>query len=78
MTENKALKKAIRKRMAATGEPYNTARRNVLAEHEATVNLSTRETGVAHIHRVVKSPSAGPWVGIDTAKLMGGARIDVA
>ncbi|MFF8869581.1 hypothetical protein, partial [Streptomyces massasporeus] len=40
MTENKALKKAIRKRMSETGEPYNTARRTVLAKHQSDSNAS--------------------------------------
>jgi hypothetical protein len=31
MTENKALKAAIRERMAETGEPYSVARHAVLA-----------------------------------------------
>ena len=33
MTENKAQKSAIRQRMAATGEPYSVARREVEREH---------------------------------------------
>ncbi len=32
MTDNRNLKRAIRARMAVTGEPYTLARRMVLAE----------------------------------------------
>ncbi|MFJ9476910.1 hypothetical protein ACIRRI_18105, partial [Streptomyces mirabilis] len=76
MTENKAQKKAIRKRMAATGEPYNTARRNVLAQHQTSASFTPGESGAALTHRVVKSPYAGAWARFDTAKLLGGARFD--
>ncbi|WP_218924485.1 hypothetical protein, partial [Streptomyces sp. wa1071] len=69
MTENKALKKAIRKRMAETGEAYNTARRNVLDSHRSAVSVSTGKTGTAHTHLAVKSPYAG--VTFDAAKAFG-------
>ncbi len=34
MTQDKALKSAIRARMAQAGEPYNVARRAILADGE--------------------------------------------
>ncbi|WP_331732329.1 hypothetical protein [Streptomyces sp. NBC_00989] len=48
MTENKALKKAIRERMSETGESYTEARRAVLAEHRAA---PTTEVGADRIQR---------------------------
>ncbi|MFC8064355.1 hypothetical protein [Streptomyces sp. NPDC057293] len=51
MTENKALKKAIRERMAVTGEPYNTARRAVLAQRQAGASISGNEARVAPVSR---------------------------
>lgn len=48
MTENKALKKAIRERMSETGESYTEARRAVLAEHQAA---PTTEIGADRIQR---------------------------
>lgn len=35
MTQNKRFKQEVRARMEVTGEPYNMARRKVLAEYEA-------------------------------------------
>lgn len=35
MTDNRRLKQAVRERMSRTGEPYNVARRAVLAERLA-------------------------------------------
>jgi hypothetical protein len=61
MTENKALKTAIRKRMATTGEPYNVARRAVIAQHQAS---AAGETVAASIGR------KGALPGRDRIKIM--------
>jgi hypothetical protein len=37
---NSAFKRAVRVRMAETGEPYNVARRKLLAEAEAKAEQS--------------------------------------
>lgn len=61
MTSNSATKKAIRERMAATGEPYMQARRNI----EIGQIGSTTEPGAWIIHQRVLSPSDSepyPWV----------------
>ncbi|MGW8779619.1 hypothetical protein ACWGNM_16380 [Streptomyces sp. NPDC055796] len=68
MTENKALKRAIRKRMAETNEPFSTARRNVLAFRQKAVSPS-----VGHLAALGYKPLGS----IDVAKLMG-PRVDVA
>lgn len=42
MTQDKAFKAAVRTRMADTGEPYNVARRKVLAEQDRPENRCKR------------------------------------
>ncbi|MEV6045049.1 hypothetical protein [Streptomyces xanthochromogenes] len=48
MTENKALKTAIRERMATTGEPYNVARRTVIAQHQASAADESVAASIGH------------------------------
>jgi len=51
MTQDKALKSAIRARMAESGEPYNVARRAVMADGEEDYNArylrEAEESGAA-------------------------------
>ncbi|KMO98000.1 hypothetical protein [Streptomyces roseus] len=79
MTENKALKKAIRKHMAETGEPFNTARRSVLASHQEPRDGSIGHAAARAYNPLgsVASRSYRPLGSIDVAKLIM-PRYDVA
>jgi hypothetical protein len=46
MTENKARKRAIRKRMAKTGERYTAARRHLTPSAEPTIELPTSDASI--------------------------------
>jgi hypothetical protein len=60
MTENKAKKNDVRRRMAQSGEPYNVARRSI----EAAFGLGSHLIGDDETRRIAESfLAASPWLG---------------
>ncbi|MDX6350750.1 MAG: hypothetical protein QOF84_5540 [Streptomyces sp.] len=59
MTDNKAFKKAVRQRMAETGEAYNTARRALLALKQAHTLTTSDEVSSVRMPQTVAEYN--PW-----------------